>query len=203
MSAHGGATIPRGAKRFIAALLFFVVLALAQEYNSKIGKIVPNDLTTRDEVRLTSDPKLVGNVYQVVRVVDGDTLNVRFEGKEEKVRLIGINTPETVDPRRPVECFGKEASNHMKELADAKNVFLETDTSQGERDKFGRLLAYVYLEDGQMVNRKMVAEGYAYEYTYLRPYKYQEDFKKAQNLARATKVGLWADNACGLKNIQK
>jgi micrococcal nuclease len=91
----------------------------------------------------------------------------------------------------------------MKELADAKNVFLETDTSQGERDKFGRLLAYVYLEDGQMLNRKMIAEGYAYEYTYLRSYKYQEDFKKAQNLARSTKVGLWADNACGLKNINK
>ncbi len=203
MSASGASQVPRGAKRFIAALLFFVVIALIQEYNVKIGKVVPNDFLTRDEVRLTSEPRLSGNLYQVARVVDGDTLTLRLGDKEEKVRLIGINTPETVDPRRPVECFGKEASNHMKELADAKNVYIETDTTQGERDKYGRLLAYVYLEDGQMLNRKMIAEGYAYEYTYLRPYKYQEDFKKSQNLARVTKVGLWADNACGLKNIKK
>jgi micrococcal nuclease len=119
-----------------------------------------------------------------------------MDGRDEKVRLIGINTPETVDPRRPVECFGKEASNYMKEIAQGKIVRLEYDESQSSRDTYGRILAYVYLEDGEMINRKMVAEGYAYEYTYMTPYRYQKDFRNLQRLAQTSKRGLWADTTC-------
>ena len=138
--------------------------------------------------------------YKVTKVVDGDTLHVAINGIDEKVRLIGINTPETVDPRRAVQCFGKEASTRMKELVDGKIVRLESDPTQDARDTYGRILAYVYLEDGQMVNRKMIAEGYAYEYTYLVPYTYQKEFKGLQNLARTSGYGLWSKNTCnGIK----
>jgi micrococcal nuclease len=141
-------------------------------------------------------PNTVGIYYDVSKVTDGDTIHVVIEGKDETVRLIGINTPETVDPRRTVECFGKEASARMKEIAKGKIVRLEYDDSQSLRDTYGRLLAYVYLEDGQMLNRKMVAEGYAYEYTYMTPYKYQKEFRELQSLARTAKRGLWAENTC-------
>jgi micrococcal nuclease len=119
-----------------------------------------------------------------------------MDGRDETVRLLGINTPETVDPRRAVECFGKEASTRMKEIASGKIVRLEYDDSQDLRDAYGRLLAYVYLEDGQMLNRKMVAEGYAYEYTYLTPYRYQREFRDLQRLAQSAKRGLWAEDTC-------
>lgn len=141
-------------------------------------------------------PNTVGIYYNVTKVTDGDTIHVLIEGQDEKVRLIGINTPETVDPRKSVECFGKEASERMKEIAQGKIVRLEYDESQSLRDAYGRLLAYVYLEDGQMINRKMIAEGYAYEYTYLTPYKYQREFRELQNVARTSNRGLWAPDTC-------
>lgn len=146
---------------------------------------------------LPEEPRnTVGTFYKVTKVTDGDTLRVDVDGESERVRLIGINTPETVDPRREVECFGKEASERMKGLAEGKLIRLEYDGSQGSRDTYGRLLAYVYLEDGEMLNRKMVAEGYAYEYTYMTPYKYQTEFKELQNLARSSGRGLWSPDAC-------
>lgn len=138
----------------------------------------------------------IGTFYKVDRVVDGDTIKVLVEDNVESVRLIGINTPETVDPRRKVECFGKEASERMKEIAKGQLVRLEYDDSQGYRDTYDRILAYVYLEDGQMINRKMIAEGYAYEYTYFTPYKYQKEFRSAQNIAKNGSKGLWASDAC-------
>ena len=150
-----------------------------------------------------SSQNTVGVYYNVTKVTDGDTIHIEMDGRDEKVRLIGINTPETVDPRRTVECFGKEASSRMKELASGKIVRLEYDESQNTRDAYGRLLAYVYLEDGQMLNRKMIAEGYAYEYTYLKPYKYQKEFRDLQSLARTSERGLWAPSTCnGNKNAQ-
>lgn len=141
----------------------------------------------------------VGPYYEVTRVVDGDTLVININGVDEKIRLIGINTPETVDPRKMVECFGKEASSRMKDLTDGQNVRLESDNTQSTRDIYGRLLAYVYLQDGQMINRKMIADGYAYEYTYMTPYKYQKEFRDVQTLARVSARGLWSPETCNGK----
>lgn len=135
-------------------------------------------------------------LYSVSSVVDGDTVQVEIDGKEETLRLIGINTPETVDPRKPVECFGKEASNKAKELLTGKSVQLEADSTQGERDKYNRLLRYVILGDGTNFNKKMIEDGYAYEYTYNTPYKYQAEFKEAQKKAQEEKRGLWAEDTC-------
>jgi len=138
------------------------------------------------------------DLYSVVKVVDGDTLSVSINGKTETIRLIGINTPETVDPRKPVECFGKEASNKAKELLSGKRVRLETDSTQGDRDKYGRLLRYVWLEYDIFFNKQMISDGYAYEYTYSKPYKYQSEFKQAEAEAKQAKRGLWADGACAI-----
>jgi micrococcal nuclease len=151
-------------------------------------------------IRLYSDSEEASEqtpfLYPVAKVVDGDTIDVLIDGKTERLRLIGMDTPETVDPRKPVQCFGKEASIKMAALVSGKSVTLEADPSQGERDKYGRLLRYVFLENGQNVNLTMIAEGYAHEYTYNLPYKYQADFKAAEAAAKASGKGLWSPNTC-------
>jgi micrococcal nuclease len=144
----------------------------------------------------TTTPNTIGVYYDITKITDGDTIHIMMNGQDETVRLIGINTPETVDPRRPVECFGKEASTRMQEITKGKIVRLEYDETQYTRDTYGRLLAYIYLEDGQMLNRKMIAEGYAYEYTYMTPYKYQKEFRQLQSFAQSSKRGLWAEDTC-------
>lgn len=138
----------------------------------------------------------------VTRVVDGDTIVATTFGVPEKVRLIGVDTPETVDPRKPVQCFGKEASDFTKSLLANKSVRLERDPTQNDRDKYGRLLRYVFL-DGTNISEKIISEGYGHEYTYRIPYKYQTEFKNAERLAREAKKGLWADGVCGLQNTMK
>lgn len=156
-----------------------------------LGIFIPTTSTAPTESAVATT-----TLYSVVKVVDGDTIHIEMDGKKETVRLIGMNTPETVDPRRPVECFGKEASAKAKELLDGQKVRIETEASQGERDKYGRLLGYVTREDGLFFNNYMISEGYAYEYTYRLPYKYQAEFKAAQKSAEAAGRGLWAPGVC-------
>lgn len=129
--------------------------------------------------------------YTVVTVIDGDTIDVSKDGQTDRIRLIGIDTPETKDPRKEVECFGVEASQRATELMKGKSVTLEADPSQDNVDKYGRLLRFVFLENGTNVNLQMIKEGYAHEYTYDLPYKYQSDFKLAEAKAKASKLGLW------------
>ncbi len=133
---------------------------------------------------------------QVVNVVDGDTVDVRINGQVERVRLIGIDTPESVDPRQPVECFGREASARAAELLAGQTVFLEADGSQADRDRFGRLLRYLWLPDGRMANYELIDQGYAFEYTFAVPYRYQAPFKAAEARARAEGRGLWSPATC-------
>ena len=132
----------------------------------------------------------------VKRVVDGDTIHVFLDNNDVTIRMIGIDTPETVDPRKPVQCFGKEASNHARQLLNGATVYLEIDDSQGDYDKYNRLLSYIWMSDGRMFNQVMIAEGYAFEYTYNRPYKYQAQFKDAQRNAQTQQLGLWAPATC-------
>ena len=134
--------------------------------------------------------------YNVTDVVDGDTVKVSIDGTVTTLRLIGMDTPETVDPRKPVQCFGEEASNKAKELLSGKKVRLEYDASQGQVDKYGRTLAYIYTESGIFFNKYMIEQGYAYEYTYDTAYKYQSEFKQAQATAEASKRGLWSPDTC-------
>jgi micrococcal nuclease len=133
----------------------------------------------------------------VINVVDGDTVDVQLEdGTTERIRLIGIDTPEVLDPRTPVQCFGREASAHAHELLDGQAVGIEFDPSQGERDIYGRLLAYVWLSDGRNLGEVMIADGFAHEYTYDQPYAYVDAFRAAQDLATASQAGLWSPATC-------
>ena len=121
-------------------------------------------------------------------MTDGDTIEVRIGGETYKLRYIGIDTPETVDPRRPVGCFGKEASERNRQLVEGKTVGLEKDIS--ETDGFGRLLRYVWLGE-EMVNATLVAEGYALASSYPPDVKYQDTFRALEAEARDAGRGLW------------
>jgi len=124
------------------------------------------------------------------RVVDGDTIVVHVAGKEESVRLIGVDTPETVHPSKPVEYFGKEASAFTKQMVEGKHVRLEYDWQR--RDKYGRLLAYVYLEDGTFLNAEIIKQGFGFAYTKY-PFKYLDEFREYQRSAQANNRGLWGN----------
>jgi micrococcal nuclease len=135
-------------------------------------------------------------LYEVTQVIDGDTIEVLMGNEEMRVRLIGIDTPEVKHPSKPQECFGIEASEAMKQFLKGKKVRLETDSSQGDKDKYNRFLRYVFLEDGTNINEAMIAEGYAKEYTYDTTYKYQKEFKEAEKKAQENNNGLWNTDNC-------
>lgn len=146
----------------------------------------------------SKEPKVKNNIeidlskpYKVVKVIDGDTFEIKTPNSLLKVRMLGVDTPETVDPRKIVQCFGKEASDKTRELLNNQNVLLETDSTQSKFDKYNRLLAYVRREDGLFINEYLIENGYAHEYTYNIPYKLQKDFKKLEKKARKDKAGLW------------
>lgn len=169
----------------ILTLVFTLIFQLA---TLTINKYIPK--------KNVPTPTLLKGYYRVLKVIDGDTINVEIDGKSFPVRLIGINSPELKDPRKPVECFAKEASEKANQVLAEKNVKLENDPTQTDKDKYDRLLRYVFLEDGINFNKMMIEEGFAFEYTYSNPYKYQDEFKLAQKNAEENKRGLWADNAC-------
>lgn len=126
---------------------------------------------------------------KVIRVIDGDTIEVDLgEGNIKTVRYIGIDTPESVDPRQGLQCYGKESTAKNKTLVENGIVGLEKDVS--ETDRYGRLLRYVYMGD-LFVNQVLVAEGYAHATSYPPDVKYQEKLQEAEQKARAENKGLW------------
>jgi micrococcal nuclease len=129
---------------------------------------------------------------QVVRVVDGDTLIVRIFGGKERVRLIGVDAPESVRPDAPVEWFGEEASAFTKRLAEGKSVRLVGDPRTANRDKYNRLLRYVYLPDGRHLNAEIIRQGYGHAFTW-HPFSKLNEFRALEREAREAKRGLWAD----------
>ena len=130
---------------------------------------------------------------QVANVVDGDTIDVVIDGRQQRVRYIGIDTPETVHPIRGEEPYGREASARNRQLVDRRTVYLEKDVS--ETDRYGRLLRYVWLDESTMVNAVLVAEGYAQVSTYPPDVKYADRFLELQRAARAEGRGLWGFTA--------
>jgi micrococcal nuclease len=124
-------------------------------------------------------------VVRVKRVVDGDTLLLT---NRERVRLIGVNTPETKHPKKPVQRYGKEGYLFTKKMVEGEKVRLEYDWQK--RDKYGRLLAYVYLMDGTFLNAEIIKQGYGFAYTRY-PFKYLEEFRQYEREARENQRGLW------------
>lgn len=144
----------------------------------------------RGITELSSDEKW----FEVTRVIDGDTIELE---NGEKVRYIGINTPESVDPRKKVECLGKEAATFNKSLVEGKRVRLEKDVS--DRDKYGRLLRFVFLEDGTFVNEVLVREGYASTMPYAPDVSKKDLFREAETDAKQNEMGLWNRDTCERK----
>lgn len=162
----------------------------------KAGTAQSQPITKQSPTVTPSNTTSQFQYHAVTSVVDGDTVKVNINGTVETLRLIGMDTPETVDPRKPVQCFGKEASNKAKELLVGIKVRLEKDPTQGELDKYGRTLAYIYREDGLFYNKYMIEQGYAHEYTYNTPYKYQAEFKAIQKSAQENLRGIWSPTTC-------
>lgn len=136
---------------------------------------------------------------ELIRVVDGDTIVVVFEGEETKVRFIGVNTPESVtgNSNRDTQ-EGISASDFTKSLlSNADIVYIELD--EGKYDKYDRLLAYVYTEDGVQINALLLHNGYARTMFYNPNYKYQTEFTEIQNYAKSNEVGFWGiDNGSAM-----
>lgn len=129
--------------------------------------------------------------YSVEKVVDGDTIRISCNGTSTRVRLVGINAPESVKEDAPVECGGPEASTFLHSLLDGQQVFLSADPAQGVRDKYDRILAYVWTADGTLANKSIVEQGHAEATGYGKPFAYSEDFTAAAHQARKSKAGRW------------
>jgi micrococcal nuclease len=145
--------------------------------------------TDTPEPTATPTPDLERVRAEVVDVIDGDTIEVEIDGETYTVRYIGIDTPETVHPSEPIEWMGPEASEANRRLVEGETVYLEEDVS--ETDQYGRLLRYVFLEDGTMVNAALVEMGYAQASTYPPDVRYQDLLLEAEQEAREEEQGLW------------
>lgn len=130
-------------------------------------------------------------LYTVLEVDDGDTILVDMNGAREKVRFIGVDTPETKDPRKAVQCFGRAAGEFTKGLIGNSAVRLEADPLNTNRDRYNRLLRYVYLPDGTLVNAEIIRQGYGFAYLSF-PFTKTDEFRDLQTEARQQNKGLWS-----------
>src|SRR5690606_22654248 len=131
-------------------------------------------------------------MYQVETVVDGDTIEVDMYGVQERVRFIGVDTPEKNHPEKPVQCFAEAASAHLADLIGDQRVRLESDPTNQNRDRYNRLLRYVYLPDGTLLNAKQIEDGYGFAYTSF-PFIKMDGFISLEAQARAEGRGLWRE----------
>lgn len=130
-------------------------------------------------------------LYRVESFEDGDTISINMNGTIERIRFIGVDTPETKDPRKPVQCFGKAASAFTKNLIGYNPIRLEADPLNTNRDRYNRLLRYIYLPDGRLVNAEIIRQGYGFAYTSF-PFTKSEEFINYQTEARQAGRGLWS-----------
>lgn len=188
-------------RRFAAALTAALTLAACttatddpatQDRRPRAENREPTDKEPRD--RPTKAERRV-KLWPVVRVVDGDTVEVHYKGRVQPIRVIGIDTPETVHPTEPVECWGLRASAQASKLLGGERVQVLFDPSQGRRDAYDRLLAYLVIPDIGDFGEAMIRRGHAAEYTYDTAYANQQSYQRAEAKAKLAKLGLW--KACG------
>ncbi len=180
-------------KKHASKLLFISLNAIAVFFLTSLiqSPVFKTAQTENQTTQSSPKPEVAGESTQsgenflVTKVIDGDTIQLE-DGR--KVRYIGIDAPESVDPKRKLECFGREASERNKELVLNKRVQLVKDVS--ETDKYGRLLRYVYINN-LFINDILVREGFANVSTYPPDIKFQKQFKKSQEEARSQNKGLW------------
>jgi micrococcal nuclease len=160
-------------------LLIIIVIAIGQSQGwfNKAAKGV-----------MTTQPGL----YAINHYIDGDTISVDMNGQKQEVRFIGIDTPETHKPNTPVQCYGPAAAAYTQNRIKAAGgkVRLVSDSLSTDRDRYDRLLRYVYLPDGTNLNQQLVVNGYAFYYPYF-PFSKSDEFSGDEQTAIATKKGLW------------
>lgn len=172
----------------ILTIVVVAVLVLGFQYFNHSG---PFKNTGNQNSTTTSTSMKGKEEVQVKRVIDGDTFIATDQNnKEIKVRMIGMDTPETVKPNTPVQPYGKEASNYSKKTLNNRKVYLEFD--KGKEDQYGRYLAYVWLDKDHMYNEELVEKGLAREKYFAPNGKYREVFKKAQQRAQEKHLNIWS-----------
>ena len=167
----------RQKRKLVSALLALLIAGIGfatEHFNQAQKTLVP----------------LSPGTYRVVKFHDGDTVSVDMDGKTEEIRFIGVDTPETQDPRKAVQCFGQAASAYTKQLIGDQAVRLEADPLSSNRDRYGRLLRYVYLPDGRLVQAEIIKAGYGFAYTSF-PFAKSDEFSAYQQEARLQEQGLW------------
>jgi endonuclease YncB( thermonuclease family) len=137
-------------------------------------------------------------LYRVAHFVDGDTITVDMNGADETIRMIGVDTPETHRPETPVQCYGPQAADYTKKLIGNNKVRLSADPLNTNRDRYGRLLRYVYLPDGTLVEAQLIKNGYAFAYTSF-PFQKRDEFVDYETSAKQADLGLWG--ACTVTSL--
>lgn len=164
--------------RLITCILALGVLALFAQHEGWVG--------TAGRAIVTNQP----GMYSVKYFIDGDTIAVNMNGNTEKVRFIGVDTPETHKPNTPVQCYGPNAAAFTKKQIGHQSVRLVADSLSTDRDRYGRLLRYVYLPDGTNLDEKIIRSGFGFYYPYF-PFSKASQFNTAELAAQSTKSGLW------------
>lgn len=160
-----------------------LILSLLGAYLQQSGRL--------DDLLLALEANQPG-LYGVTRFVDGDTIQINMNGRQEKIRMIGVDTPETHKPNTPVQCYGPAAAAYVKNTVGRQKLRLVADHLSTDRDRYDRLLRYVYLEDGSLLNQKIIENGYGFYYPYF-PFSKSADFAAAQAAAQKAARGLWAN----------
>lgn len=166
----------------LLALLYYLLPDLPWE-----GWLPPKPRTT-----VTSSVPVAGEWHTVQRVIDGDTLVLE---NGERVQLLGVDTPQIKHPKKPDEYFGEEAFAFTRRMVEGKRVRLEFDQANapsGYRDRYQRVLGYLFLEDGTLLNAELIKQGYGYV-SPRDPFTRREEFQRLEREAKETRRGLWAE----------
>lgn len=168
-----------------------VLLVTAKVSLQRVPEQAPSRVPGAQSSMPSSVSGLTDATFTVMHVADGDTIDVRdAAGTVERVRLVGIDTPETVDPRKDVQCFGEEASAYVKKILSGKTVTMEAKPDE-DRDAYGRLLRYVYLDEKD-IGLTLLSGGYAFSVCKKFPHQKCEKYEAEAKKAESEKLGLWS-----------
>lgn len=172
---------------------FILLLLIGAGISAKDAQTISSTLS--DSFLASTQPGL----YEVVYINDGDTITVRANNREDKVRFIGVDTPEKDHPSRPVQCYSYAATDYLAKLIGDNDVKLVADPTNNNRDRYDRLLRYVYLPDGTLLNAKLIEDGYGFAYTSF-PVTKMNEFLELERQAKEGSRGLWGSCEIELNN---